>query len=198
MLREIGLKNVWILALVAIIVLANTIIADSYPGQARFRATRSTLDIPHGLVGVVFDTSKYVGSQDSLSNWQFVGTLKIDSVIFASDGGNTAMKLTDQDYLAGFSIGSPELIRVLEKYRPRRLVKRVPSFNPADTLSTYEVRGKRHSVSDLSRFFKIIVDNETELDPIFSALKDVPGVDEVGAVGKPIPCYHEEIIPDQR
>lgn len=135
------------------------------------------------MAGLFFDTIIYDGYPDSLPPWRFFGNLKIDSVYYT----DSIVPLKTKAQMSGIEIKSKALIKVLEKSKTYKLLRRIPDAITGDTLHWDPVREEWVTVADFSQFYAFRFSESISLDSVLSWLKQVPDLISSGAIPKSIP-----------
>ncbi|HWR82954.1 MAG TPA: C25 family cysteine peptidase [Candidatus Deferrimicrobium sp.] len=200
----------WLAAIALVIaVLPASAQGDVFPGQAGFEAGRTIISMPYGMVGLVFDTSACADCRNTLPIWRFLGNSKIDSVVslVRGQGGPSHFKvepLTDSTQLEGVRISSSALLHVLEKTKVIGLRRRLPGFNPKDTLKWDPIRLKWHREPDMSLSYEVVFHDTLAVDSVVRWLRLVPGLSWISGLTKPEPRRETEdstggpVIPKSR
>ncbi|MBN2227263.1 MAG: hypothetical protein JW763_07840 [candidate division Zixibacteria bacterium] len=154
-----------------------------YKGVIGFKAGHDIISFQNGAIGLVFDTAECTQCKDSLPSWRCLESLKVDSVIYRK----RTIALEDSILTADYETNSIGLLDILHDINCRSLVRRMPWFDPSDTLGWDPVRKETRIRKDLSIHFKITFGETINLDSLSSKLNAVPNILSTGK----IPIYYE-------
>ena len=152
-------------------------------GAARFWADYDIVFLPGKVSALYFDTTYSYMTIHRAPEWQFIGRLKVDSLV--RDG--KVEPVVDNNQLAGVIIAPEALQDCLADHKVSLLGRRIPRAVPYDTLYWDDVRHRWWILPDLSMHFHILFDNNRSIRQTIGCLGQVGGMANFGPIEIPTP-----------
>ncbi|GEM_PF-4110573 len=152
-------------------------------GAVRFWADYDMVFLPGKVSALYFDTAYSYMTIHQAPKWQFIGRLKIDSLV--RDG--KVEPLVNADQLSGVIIAPEALRDCLAKQKVYLLGRRIPRAVPYDTLYWDDIRQRWWILADLSMHFHIYFDNNRSIRQTISCLDQVGRLRNLGPIWVPSP-----------
>jgi hypothetical protein len=152
-------------------------------GAVRLWADYDMVFLPGKVSALYFDTTYSYMTIHQAPKWQFIGRLKIDSLV--RDGKVEPMVNADQ--LTGVIIAPEALRDCLAEHKVYLLGRRIPRAVPYDTLYWDDIRQRWWILPDLSMHFRISFDKNRSIRQTIESLGRVGRLANLGPIEIPTP-----------
>jgi hypothetical protein len=152
-------------------------------GAARFWADYDMVFLPDKVSGLYFDTTYSYMTIHRAPKWQFIGRLKVDSLI----RDDVVEAIVNENQLAGVIIAPQALRDCLAEHKVFFLGPRFPRVVPYDTLQWGDIRQWWWTLLDPNMHFAIFFSKGRSILQTLDCLNRVGGLADLGPFEVPTP-----------